>query len=454
MPQLYVVSSYTPGCTPHHAWLDTLKAYCKYRGAELLLLPTARPKYKESSTDTLEEEYSDYLENRRLTLCANLEVRGDYLINPHSKNPLSGLVPLNSSMSSIYGGPVQAYQVIPGPRDMPRRVLVSTGSVTKPAMVSNASRNAAQYHTLGAIVVEVEDAYFFIRQLQALDDGRRVRDLDLELTSDNGGGYKVRTGCRAEGLVIGDVHFAGVDLEAMEATFSESTGQMALLKPRHCLLHDFIDFNAQNHHNRGDWMLGAKLARQDGRKVDTEYRQAAEWLGLIEDTYRSCQFALVDSNHNRALDRWMREYSPQQDPTNAETYFWLGARHFEHPDEDLTDLLLRKYAPELSTTTINANSPFYVGGYDCSQHGDRGANGARTGNWAKYAIPTIVGHSHVPSQLANHFSVGMMRTGDAGYNNGYSSWMPANVVVYEGLAASLLVMVPIDGGYRWRLRGK
>ena len=118
----------------------------------------------------------------------------------------------------------------------------------------------------------------------------------------------------------------------------------------------------------------------------------------------------------------------------------------EYPN--ILNLYLDKYCkkPLVFPSRNQEYRPVYC---DLSQHGDKGANGAKGSRYAflKSGVPTTIGHSHTPF-IANGFNgvwgVGVT-TMNMGYANGLSGWLYSHVVEYENGQRQMIMT--IDGRF-------
>lgn len=96
---------------------------------------------------------------------------------------------------------------------------------------------------------------------------------------------------------------------------------------------------------------------------------------------------------------------------------------------------------------IDVDDEFMVAGVDCSQHGDRGANGSRPSPkaFANAGHKMMAGHSHSPRIEKGFWQVGTS-TMNLEYARGLSSWMITHGIIYQNGKRALVDI--INGKYR------
>ena len=394
-----------------------------------------------------------YVVDDSVELAPSLVFCGELQILPTAPIPLSGLESYTGRASSIIPHVTFAMQSVAGPKASGAKFLYTTGTVTLRNYIGKKAGQAASFHHgYGALIVEVcADGVWFVRQLNADSEGV-IYDLDRKVS-----GGKVSSGHRPEALVWGDIHTRQLESEQRKLGWGEH-GILETLRPRRQVLHDVLDFRAQNHHDRHDpWKTFAKFVDR-GLDVAAEIDELGAFLEQAARPW--CETVIVTANHDEAMLRWLRDADFREDPTNA--MFMLGAslatyRAIKRGDRAFYPV---KWAVEqavgkkLRRTKWLARDEDYIvcpdaaGGIELGMHGDVGVNGAR-GNLPSYARTgrkTITGHTHSAGLRHGAMSVGVMGNLDMGYNTGMSSWSHSNALVYPNAKRSIIT---IRGG-RWR----
>lgn len=368
--------------------------------------------------------------------------RGDWCIFPHAKRQLA-------SVPSLAG-------------QHPAMVMTS-GTCTVPNYIEKkAGLKAEFHHAIGATIVEVdEDGRQFCREIGAGRDGS-FQDLDLLVR--NG---QVYPGQRVEQITWGDIHREKLDPVVAKAcwgfdldseTVTETLGTMFhTLRPRHQAFHDLLDFQARNHHRRGDHHFMFAMIRGGSDKVEDGLRACARFLRATAADW--CKSMNVASNHNDALGRWLREADPRADPINLRIWCHLNDRLYSAIEQGDEDFDLFRYALSLydehglaDVAFVPRNGSYVVcqefGGIETGMHGDQGPNGARGSatNLTKVATRMNIGHAHSAGITDGVYVAGLCGLMDQGYNQGPSGWSHTQIVTYPNAKRTLVTI--IDG--KWR----
>lgn len=448
----YVIT-YAQNATPVHAdFWGALLQYCKHNDARLIVIPgryrnpTSHWSQRAASDDWWDEAVVPYILRGREKLCKNLYVYGEISIQPTAVRPLSGFEIFAGPASAVFGHPKIQLTTVPAAKRRYPRILTTTGAATKPNYTdSKAGKKAAEHHVQGATVVETDGDYFHLRQLNATRSGDFI---DLDRTYTANGSWPAD---RPAALVCGDLHVAKMDPQVSGATFFDGDSIMKTLRPRRLVLHDVLDFDVRNHHNKHSFR--DRYARHHGERakddVRSEVELTAEYLRALSkmaDTY------VIHSNHDEAFDRWLNDADPKADPQNARFFhaMWaalLGSFHQRGEWVPAFEHYCKLHGLD-KIEFIRRDQDFRIHGIACGFHGDKGANGAR-GNalaYARLGVKSIVGHMHTPAILDGCYVVGVTADLDQGYNLLPSSWLNSHCLVHANGKRQLIHI--IDG--RWR----
>jgi len=366
---------------------------------------------------------------------------------PTAVDPLRGTENLNGRHSGVF----------PHTRMEMRSIATSPGEATKFNWTTGAVtlRNYKQmragivaefYHCFGALLVEVDDAgNWWCRQLNATSEGV-ICDIDLYSTPEG-----VFEGEPVEAIKYGDIHKANIDPVIQAATWGEG-GMVDVLRPKRQFLDDLLDFESGSHHNRRDPHKMYELQHFGRNSVWNEVLDAGAFVDSIHRVYpdgTESEEIVNDSNHDRHLDRWLKEVHWHEDLSNARTLLqcndaWLSAIENGDADEFVPlEWLWRKMGVAKSAFVMNIRSEHkrklsYVicadksGGIEMALHGDLGPNGSRGGprNLSKLGQKNVIGHSHSPGIFGGTYVAGVTGKMRLGYNVGPGSWGHAHVVVY------------------------
>jgi hypothetical protein len=287
--------------------------------------------------------------------------------------------------------------------------------------------------------VEVDsDGDWFVRQLNADSDGT-IYDLDVRVKDG-----EVTHSHRVEGLNFGDIHVQERDpiVDAVQRDM------LTTLAPRYAFYHDVLNFGSRNHHDRKDPFRRLERHVWGQEDVETEVRDMVEYISERVELFTATKHLIVDSNHDRALERWLRESDWREDPVNMEFFMKAALAKIKAiKDRDERFHMIRYWFGELSTGAVtgmhNVNfldedESFILcadanGGIECGMHGHLGPNGSRGGAaaFAKMGRKANVGHSHSAGIHDGVYTAGTSSDLNLGYNRGPSSWSHSDIVTYE-----------------------
>lgn len=458
---------------------DTLEGVRKYYGADLLVSrftynKSAYLKYfggdqkpgesDDSDADISDEGASDarlmldkgwfdprihpYICDQRVELAPGLVFCGEMNIIPTAVKPLSALETYTGRKSSIIPHVKLAMESIASGNTEPAKFNYTTGTVTRKNYIKKKEGlKALFHHTYGALLVEVNSAGdWWVRQLNA-DRRGRIYDIgdrtDGVLLFDGKGKPKIKQ--RVEAINWGDIHVteALYDPEVIETNWGTG-GMLDMLKPKFQFGHDTYSFVSRNHHDEKNAHRNFEKHVAGEDSVDLELRQTAHFVNtrMLRDW---CSVVIVDSNHDRALKKWLNIADYKKDPLNAEVFLDLQKRQYQairQRDENfhLLEFALQNYGgvdPKV-VRFLRENESFVIcrdasGGIDSGNHGHLGVNGAKPApqQFAKMGRKQNNGHTHSAGILEGVFTAGV--TGKPKrfkYRNGPSSWSQSDIVTY------------------------
>jgi hypothetical protein len=162
---------------------------------------------------------------------------------------------------------------------------------------------------------------------------------------------------------------------------------------------------------------------------------------------------IVDSNHDRALERWLREADWRHDPVNM--MFYMESVHAKlaaivNGEEDFH--MLRHWWKDegghlTNVVFLDEDESLVIcddahGGIECGMHGHLGANGSR-GNiksFAKMGRRANIAHSHTAGIVEGIWQVGTSSLMDLEYNKGMSSWSHSHILTYANGKRCMITM--------------
>lgn len=453
-PAVYVLTA-AQNNTPVHAGLwKNLKAYAKHRKARLLVSQFTYNKSaygsKEIKPGAEPEPYEDvwfapeiekHVCNDRLAITRALTFCGELNILPTAERPLSGFENYTGRASLIAPHTKQAMVSVAGIGAT--KFLYTTGACTLRNYVQKkAGLKAEHHHAYGALVVEVDvSGDWFVRQLRATEDGS-FQDLETQVTDG-----KISEGHDVEAVHWGDVHVAQIDPTVVQVNWGAG-GIMDTLQPRYQFLHDTLDFRSRNHHDAKDPFEQFRKWARGQESVRAEVEQVAAFLSNVAGR-AYCKTVVVDSNHDSALLRWLKEADFKTDPVNAEFYLKAQKMVFQaiargDKGEALLPRLLRQMGVSRDVKFLTTDESFVIckraGGIECGMHGHLGPNGSRGSPraFSRMGRRVNTGHTHSAGIIDDAFTAGTCSLLKMNYNRGPSSWSHSHIVVYKSGSRAIL----------------
>lgn len=436
----FVITTAVAGCVVNTKFYDSIKNYCKLKNAMLLILP-ADNKLQELDKDLVSNEnivFGDIKLNNNLSI-------SPIKVAPRQIDPVTGLKRLvhQKGTSLIFASPKQRMMPVCTSNIKIPRVLMATGAITEAKYNNRKHVNRRiDYlgdldHVIGALVVEIRDKELYhFRQLQFIDDC--FIDLGVEYHPN-----KTKK-THAEGFVLGDYHSGETDPKADQA-WSEVCDMISV---KYQVLHDFFNGLSINHHEEENKILLADRVKNGENNLTKELIQAKRDLDKLKK--RSKHIVVTKSNHDEFLDRWVRECKYIEDPVNHLIGHKLAGYMLEGQDPLKAGVELFGYKTDEKTIWLDRDSDFYISGFQCANHGDRGGNGKRNpgirGLEECYG-KVIFGHRHFFEILRGAVGVGTSSLLKLSYNAGASAWVHSSCLVYPN--GSFQLINAIEG--LWRL---
>jgi hypothetical protein len=435
---------------------QNLLAIAKHRGAKIMVSEflyakrglgarndkaklTSRGQQAVDDTIWYDKRVVPFISNDRVEIAKGLVWCGELNILPTAARPLSGLEVYTGRDSMVVPHVRIAMESVATVGGDGAKLNYTTGTVTQRNYIQRKEGFKAEFHhCYGALLVEVDaDGHWWARQLNADSDGTIY---DLDMCAKDG---EVTTGHRIEALNPGDTHEDEKDMEVHAATFSPD-GLLDTLAPKYLFINDLLNMGRRNHHKIKDPYAMLVQHAQGKECVENEVHGSMGFLvGARRDWMKT---VVVDSNHDRALDRWVRDTDGRYDPINAA--FWARLNSLktnyimEHRREPaLFPLIVSDINPKFwkqnNVTFLAGDESFIIcpksaGGIECGMHGDRGANGSRGSarGFAKLGRRANIGHSHSACIVDGTYQAGTNSLLQLDYNHGPSSWTHSNIVTY------------------------
>lgn len=384
--------------------------------------------------------------------CGPLVWFGSMNIIPTATKPLSGMESHSRMGSGVYPHPKVALDSLPRMKGSPPRFGYTTGCITTRNYIARKEgQKASFHHSYGALLVEVmRDGRWWARQVLARDEDGTINDLDL--TVENGKVSRTRGTEFAPAATLGDIHFEEHSGEAMASLLGED-GLLALTDPSHVFVHDVFNHGRRSHHDRKNHIKSFILWKDERDSVEEEVEGVIEFLQTARDrntSGRERTVIVVDSNHDRALGRWLAEADYRADPPNARFFLSLQERRYAlansgrafHALREAVGLVLGNNNPERIAFLLPDES-YMFRGIEMGMHGDLGANGSRgsAASFAKMGAKANVGHSHSARIHEGVYQAGTTSELDLGYNAGPTTWSHSHILTYWTGKRSIITSV-------------
>ena len=436
----------------HQGTWGNLQALAKHYGARICVATFTYDKasygkksVKKGKAPTAEDasdlwyapEIEPYVVDESVSVAPGLIWCGEMNMLPTAVTPLSGFESYTGRKSGIFPHTKLAMESIASGKHEGTKFNYTTGTITQRNYIAKkAGLKAEFHHSYGALLVEVDsDGNWFCRQLNADSEGTLY---DLDLRAANG---KVTRGHRVEGITWGDIHVGTIPPDVLEMQWGKG-GMMDILKPRFQFLHDVLDFRSRNHHDRSNCHKQFEKFIEGRDDVVAELKEVAAFIS--DSSYRRwCQTVVVDSNHDNAMMRWLREADYKTDPPNAIFYLTAQLEVYKAKQDrnsgfHLVEWTMHQLGDVLySVRFLRPDESFILcsdanGGIECGLHGDYGPNGARGSvrGFAKMGRKSNTGHGHAAEIRDGAYRGGITGGLDQGYNVGPSNWSRSHIVTY------------------------
>lgn len=361
-------------------------------------------------------------------------ISSDSRISPTAKMPLTSYEVLAKDRHLVLPHPKVHFKTMPRFKGKPLRTMSTTGYLTrKNFSISKAGETAVEHFTYGFSIIEKrKDGTCFIpRNVKVTQNGTFI-DLIFEV-DENG----VKNIDYSEGFIWGDIHAANIN----QQVYDKTKDLYSLFKPKKTVLHDLIDGESFNPHERKDFFIQRRKIIEGKSDIKSEIEHSFDIVGDIKDL--GTEVNVVISNHDIFLDRHINDMDWKKDLYNSPTYLEF-AHIFQTVDlreyGSLYGYLLKKRFNDVNY--INYGESLDICGYECGSHTDHGVNGAKASvnTFAKLNTKMIGAHSHSPILNDGFSRVGVTCNIEQYYTRkGLSSWAYAHSVVHKNCKNQLLV---------------
>lgn len=424
----------------HDKFLRSLLHYCEEESAELVVGTYHYNKngFQNASKDDVwfDPKIRDYILDESCEIAEGLVYCGELNILPTAVNPISGLQNYTNKDSAIIPHAKLQLESLPTPKHDPAKMMYTTGTVTQRNYVQmKAGQKASHNHVFSALVVEIDDdGDWFVRQLVAESETGKFFDLGWYYTPE---GKEQEPYC-VEAINWGDIHAAKGDDTVFDISWGSRPDSMInYLAPRHVLLHDIFDHKNRNHHNIKDPYFRFKMFVGKTESVRDEVELTAE---IIADMLDKCpNVVIIESNHDLALERWLKEQDYKKDPVNALFFLEMQLENYKAMQKGEKLCTFKTACNLINDKTKEAiflgtdESYLICGDIECGQHGHNGNNGARSSvrTFQMQGGRFNTGHTHSATIKDGVYTAGISGSLEAGYNTGGSSWGHSHIVTYS-----------------------
>lgn len=437
----FVITSAQNNTHIHEDFFKSLLHYCENQGAQLIVSPYYYNKngFQNGKRDDVwfDERLKPYMVEESLQLAEGLVFCGELNILPTAVNPISGLHNYTGEDSAIIPHAKLQLESVPTPKFDETKLMYTTGTVTLRNYVQQkAGQKAEWHHSFSALSIEVDsEGDWFVRQLNAESTTGCFYDLDKYYTPKG-----VAEGTfNVSAIQFGDLHVDKLSQEVKDMCWGQSENSLTgFLSPDYIFVHDIHDHARRNHHNIKDPYFLFKQFTQKQESVRDEVLRTTSVLTELQ--YHGSDVVVVESNHDLALERWLKEADYKRDPVNAEFFLEMQLSNYKAMSRGEA-LQTFKRACELvdkgsldNVRFLKTDESFRLHGIEMGQHGHMGSGGARGSVQAfqKQGIKFNIGHSHSCNIKDGVYQAGAcMKVEDSGYAVGGSSWSISHIVTYQ-----------------------
>lgn len=434
-------------------FLGALENFAKHNDAKILC---AKMTYNKNgfaiAQDATDGIYYDpaivkYLVEGQISLGGKIHFIGQANVSPTAKNPLSSFEAITPvGVSVIIPASKIALKCTAALKGGQGKILFGTGCITKRNYIlRKAGAVAASTHNIGALYVSVAaNGSFVARQLELMEGSNGFYDENRFYHYDNDKSTDMLQAATA--IQFGDIHAEKLP----ESGLTRLIAQIEKYAPENVILHDVMDFSSRNHHNVKDCAfmftqhIKQNTVRRDIITVSNIIQAIAE-----AGSHEKLAVHIVESNHDLAINTWLKNEDFKEDPINATLYLQCMLALYQHiENESPSSFNMLKYATTKIGGLDDDNVIFHdtdesviIAGIEMGNHGHTGANGSR-GSPAQFAalgVKMNTGHTHTPSIVGGCYTAGCCEL-EMGYNVGPSSWRLANILTWPNGQRQVIFM--------------
>lgn len=375
----------------------------------------------------------------------------DIKVSAKQINPQTGLPQLTQDGNVIIASPKQDLDFIANSNNCIPNAIMTTGAITEndysnDLYMSQRLNKIAEYeHVLGGIIVEIENnKVFHFRQVQMGKDGEII-DLGIIYKPD-GSVSKAKNSV----MVIGDSHFGEHDEEILPIEHD----MIDIIGINNLVLHDIFSAISITHHDKNKTVTLARKALTNNISLEVEAEMVANLLDSFADNVDG-QIIIVDSNHHSHLDNYLEEGRYAFDKVNLRYSLDIVKAMIDGEILPLRYMIENQtsFKNKDKTKWLEPNEDFNFYGVEISQHGHRGANGAKGSltTYRKAYKKSMSAHTHQPKILKGAVSVGTSSKLRLSYNIGLSSWVQGVGIIYANGTYQLINIINYNNKYSWKI---
>lgn len=466
--RVFIFTSAQNEAEVHKPFWDNLTAYAEFRDADIIVGPgTYETQWWAENNPGVRSyapELKDFLCFGQMPIGDKFVFCGEMNMLPTANRPISDLITYSQNRWAVFPHAKIQLKSVPSTNpSIQAHQVMTTGMVTKPKIIPRKAGIKSLFsHQIGAVIVEFDqDGDLFCRHLLADNNGDfydlefHVKDGVVDLTE------------VIPLMVCGDVHLRKLSSETALSTFGFYQDINAVapsiihsLPIQRVALHDIFDNESRNHHHVHDNAYSYEMAIR-GR--DDVFEEIASVTGFLDDLSRMVEVTVVESNHDIALERYVKEGRYRNDGGNIKLGLELELAYIEAremqalaldsglpvPTFSLLEYAVRDISDDElpNVDWVHDAQSWIVDGIECGHHGFRGANGARgtVAGYAQMGRKMTIADKHSPEILDGVYVAGCMNL-KHGYNKGPSSWAVAHVIQY---ANGHRTIVTLQNG-KWR----
>ena len=437
----------------HEQWLTNVEAYMKHRNGSIHLSSFTYNKrlFEENRKDNNYQTYHPraipYMDNRQFQIGKKLIWCGEMNTLPTAVSPLTGFETYTRDCWGIFPHAKVQLKSIPTMKGTPAKQIMTTGATTLPNYVQKrAGILASFHHVIGGIIVEIDRfGNHFCRQVQADHDGSFY---DLNYFVDKG---KVKRNDRVEAITWGDIHFEKLNETVANVNWGLYDGRtdsiIAELKPKYQFFHDATDFECRNHHSIKDPHFRYKAWLKGKESITEMFEKLGQFF--LATQRKNCVSVVVESNHDLAVLRWLKEVDWRTDPINAKFNLRANTYLLDCIDEDNSDVSILQWAinqklPDIDIEFLLQDESFLIcdGRIECGMHGHLGPSGSRgsPSQFSRMGNKSNTGHTHADGIIDGVYTAGTSSDLDLGYNKGPSPWSNSHIVTYPNNKRTIITI--------------